>query len=321
MYDLLRSLFFHLDPELAHDLAIRYLAFSQSAPPRTPGPLARRVLGIDFPSPVGLAAGFDKGACVWPGLARLGFGFVEIGTVTPRPQPGNPRPRIFRIPHERALVNRLGFNNDGAQIVADRLARLGPSPIPIGINVGKNRDTPAARAAEDYAAAARLLAPHAAYVAVNVSSPNTPGLRDLAAAAPLTEIVQAVRASASGRPVLVKLSPDLDDRGIDEACRAALDAGAAGLIACNTTVARPISASETGGLSGAPLRPLALATFKKVAARVAGRAVLIGCGGIETAADAKAYFDAGASLVQIYTGFIYGGPATARRIESGLSGP
>ena len=318
LYDALRALLFRLPPEASHALAMAWLGRHRTAPAAAPGPLARRVFGLEFSSPLGLAAGFDKGECRWPGLARLGFGFVELGTVTPRPQPGNPRPRLFRLPEHRALVNRMGFNNAGAEVVAERLARLGPAPIPLGVNVGKNRDTPASKAAEDFASAARTLAPYASYLAVNVSSPNTPGLRDLAAAEPLAEIVRGVVEAAAAKPVLVKLSPDMDDAALEAAAEASLAAGAAGFIATNTTVSRPVPSSEPGGLSGAPLGPLALARFTRLAHLVRGRAPLVGCGGIFSGGDARAYLDAGASLVQVYTAFIYRGPTVARDVEREL---
>jgi dihydroorotate dehydrogenase len=302
--------------------------------PRDPV-LRVRALGLDFPGPLGLAAGFDKDARGMAGLAALGFAFVEVGTVTARPQPGNDRPRMFRLPADRALVNRMGFNNSGAAAVAARLRRwrghAGAATI-IGVNIGKTRAVPEERAAADYAASARVLAGAADYVVVNVSSPNTPGLRDLQAADRLRPVLVAVREaldSVPGRrmPLLVKIAPDLADAEIDAVADLAVGLGLDGIIATNTTVSRDglassaaeVAAAGAGGLSGPPLRDRALAVLRRLRARAGDRLVLIAAGGIETPDDAWERLRAGATLVQAYTGFVYGGPLWPRRIHAGLA--
>ncbi|HSJ74277.1 MAG TPA: quinone-dependent dihydroorotate dehydrogenase [Miltoncostaeaceae bacterium] len=340
---LARPLLFRLDAERAHELAIASLAVSApvlgglAGPPDGGGRLAQDLLGTRFPNPVGLAAGFDKRAkavAAWP---ALGFGFAEIGTVTALAQQGNPRPRLHRLPDDRALINSLGFNNAGADATAaqlDALERRGLlGQAPLGVNVGKSKATPAAAAPADYARTVEALWHHADYLTVNVSSPNTPGLRDLQAAGPLGEILAAVDdvnrrrahdAAATPRPVLVKLAPDLQPAQVDAAVDLALERGLAGVIVANTTVARrglrspERLASRPGGLSGAPLREQATSLVARVASRAAGRLVVVGVGGIFTADDAWEKLAAGASLVQLYTGFVYGGPHTPRTIVSGL---
>ncbi len=305
--------------------------------PRDPA-LRVRALGLEFPGPLGLAAGFDKDARGARGLAALGFGFVEVGTVTARAQPGNPRPRMFRLTADRALVNRMGFNNAGALAAADRLRRSrglrGPRGGPVvGVNIGKTRAVPDAEAAADYAASARAVAGVADYVVVNVSSPNTPGLRDLQAADRLRPVLVAVRAaldaSAGGRrvPLLVKIAPDLADADVDAVADLALELGLDGIIATNTTVSRDglasspaeVAAAGAGGLSGPPLRARALAVLVRLRARAGDRLVLIAAGGIETPDDAWERLRAGATLVQAYTGFVYGGPLWPRRMHAGLA--
>ena len=313
----IRPLLFRLDPELAHRLAFGVLRALFAVPGvrslsarrgRRPDPALRTdVLGLTFPSPVGLAAGFDKDAAGYRALGALGFGFVEVGTVTPRPQPGNPRPRLFRLPADRALLNRMGFNNEGMEAAARRLARRGEEIV--GVNVGRNKDS------EDAVAD---------YVAVNVSSPNTAGLRDLQRADALRPLLAAVRA-ATDRPVLVKLAPDLDDEAIDAVADLALDLGVDGIIATNTTISRAgletdAEALGAGGISGAPLHDQALHVLRRLRARVGDRLVLVAAGGIETADDAWRRIRAGATLVQLYTGFVYGGPGTARRVAAWLAG-
>ncbi len=300
-----------------------------------------RALGLEFPGPLGLAAGFDKDARATRGLGALGFGFVEVGTVTAQAQPGNPRPRMFRLSADRALVNRMGFNNAGALAAAARLrgrtratgARRGPV---VGVNIGKTRVVPDEEAAADYAASARAVAGVADYVVVNVSSPNTPGLRDLQAADRLRPVLVAVRealdASAEGRlagrvPLLVKIAPDLADADVDAVADLALELGLDGIIATNTTVSRDglasppsqVAAAGAGGLSGPPLRARALAVLVRLRARAGDRLVLIAAGGIETPDDAWERLQAGATLVQAYTGFIYGGPLWPRRMHAGLA--
>jgi len=307
--------------------------------PRDPA-LRVRALGLEFPGPLGLAAGFDKDARATSGLGALGFGFVEVGTVTARAQPGNPRPRMFRLPADRALVNRMGFNNEGATAAAARLrgrrgrpgGRRRGRPV-VGVNIGKTRAVPEAEAAQDYAASARAVADVADYVVVNVSSPNTPGLRDLQAAVRLRPVLVAVRealdAAVPGRrvPLLVKIAPDLADTDVDAVADLALELGLDGIIATNTTISRAglasppseVTAVGAGGLSGPPLRDRALAVLVRLRARTGDRLVLIAAGGIETPDDAWARLRAGATLVQAYTGFIYGGPLWPRRMHAGLA--
>jgi dihydroorotate dehydrogenase len=297
--------------------------------PRDPV-LRVRAFGLEFPGPLGLAAGFDKDARGVAGLAALGFGFVEVGTVTARAQPGNPRPRMFRLPADRALVNRMGFNNEGAAAAAARLRRR--TGAIVGVNIGKTKAVPDGEAARDYAASARAVAGVADYVVVNVSSPNTPGLRDLQAADRLKPVLMAVRealdAAADHRvPLLVKIAPDLADADVDAIADLALELGLDGIVATNTTVSRDglasspaeVAAAGAGGLSGAPLRGRALAVLRRLRARAGDRLVLIAAGGIETGDDAWERLQAGATLVQAYTGFIYGGPLWPRRVHAGLA--
>jgi dihydroorotate dehydrogenase len=304
--------------------------------PRDPV-LRVRALGLEFPGPVGLAAGFDKDARGTRGLAALGFGFVEVGTVTARAQPGNPRPRMFRLTADRALVNRMGFNNAGAAAAAARLGRSRrPGGPVVGVNIGKTRAVPDADAAADYAASARAVAAVADYVVVNVSSPNTPGLRDLQAADRLKPVLAAVRsaldASSGGRPegrvpLLVKIAPDLADADVDAVADLALELGLDGIIATNTTTSRAglaspaaeVAAAGAGGLSGPPLRARALEVLTRLRERAGDRLVLIAAGGIETPDDAWERLRAGATLVQAYTGFVYGGPLWPRRMHAGLA--
>ncbi len=305
--------------------------------PRDPV-LRVRALGLEFPGPLGLAAGFDKDARGTRGLAALGFGFVEVGTVTARAQPGNPRPRMFRLTADRALVNRMGFNNAGAAAAAARLGRARGGPV-VGVNIGKTRAVPDADAAADYAASARAVAAVADYVVVNVSSPNTPGLRDLQAADRLRPVLVAVRAAldaaVSGRPqgingrvpLLVKIAPDLADADVDAVADLALELGLDGIVATNTTVSRDglaspaaeVAAAGAGGLSGPPLRARSLAVLRRLHARAGDRLVLIAAGGIETPDDAWERLRAGATLVQAYTAFVYGGPLWPRRMHAGLA--
>src|SRR5579863_5411143 len=302
--------------------------------PRDPV-LRVHALGLEFPGPLGLAAGFDKDARATAGLGALGFGFTEVGTVTARAQPGNPRPRMFRLPADRALVNRMGFNNDGAAAAATRLrrSRRRPGGPVVGVNIGKNKLTPEDEAAADYAASARLVAAVADYVVVNVSSPNTPGLRDLQAAARLKPVLVAVREAldAADRtrrvPLLVKIAPDLTDTDVDAVADLAVELRLDGIIATNTTTSRDglasppaeVAAAGAGGLSGPPLCPRALAVLRRLRDRAGDRLVLIAAGGIETPEDAWERLQAGATLVQAYTGFIYGGPLWPRRMHAGLA--
>ena len=291
------------------------------------------VFGRELASPLGLAAGFDKDGAGPAALAALGFGFVELGTITAAAQPGNPRPRMFRLPRDRALINRLGFNNGGAEVAAARLARRPPGVALLGLNIGKTKLVDEAGALADYARSAELLASAADYLVVNVSSPNTPGLRDLQAVDKLRPLLAHVRATldraapARRVPLLVKIAPDLADDDVDAVAELALELALDGIIATNTTIARAglatpadeVAALGAGGLSGAPLAARSLAVLRRLRARVGERLVLISVGGVETAADAWARIGAGATLVQGYTGFVYGGPLWPRRVHRGLS--
>jgi len=323
---LLRPLLFRLDAERAHELAVfsaRQLARSRFACRVVRELFARprsrpvQLLGLTFPNPVGLAAGLDKNARAPLAWWAFGFGFVELGTVTPRPQAGNDKPRMFRFPAERAIVNRMGFNNDGADAVAKRLAGQPRLPYPVGVSVGKNKDTPAEQAADDFATAAGVVAPHADFVAINVSSPNTAGLRALQNADDVRKLVTAVRAASGAKPVLVKVAPELDGAALAAVLEASLEAGAAGFIATNTLSTANRPELPQGGLSGRPLRELALRKVAEVRQRI-GTAALIGCGGIDDAPSAQAMLDAGADLVQLYTGLVYEGPFLAAAITRRL---
>jgi len=332
----LRFLLFRLDPERVHRLALlalRVLGFRPLARALRLRPrpsLAVKAFGLTFAHPLGLAAGFDKGEVVVPGLFALGFSHVEVGTITPRPQAGNPRPRLFRLEGERALLNRMGFNNAGAQACARRLAALDRSDRPgvLGVNVGKNKSTPNERAKEDYLACLGELGELADYLVLNVSSPNTPGLRELQREEALHELLAAccekARSLSPPRPLLVKLAPDLSERELDQAVEVALAVGASGLVATNTTLERPggvkrhPAALEEGGLSGAPLAPLALRALRRIYARAGRRIPIVGVGGVMSAEDAYARIRAGATLVQTYTGYIYGGPAFPAAVQKRL---
>lgn len=333
IYAGVRRALFLAPPERIHTLAFAGLrgittpaparrALRRVLAPRDPV-LASTVLGTHFPGPLGLAAGFDKDGLGLNTWGAWGFGYAEVGTVTALPQPGNPLPRLFRLPEDRALLNRMGFNNHGAGHLALRLARHRPD-IPVGVNIGKSKATPPERAAEDYAASARLLGPLASYLVVNVSSPNTPGLRDLQATESLRPILSAVLAETA-TPVLVKIAPDLADDDIDAIADLALELGLAGIVATNTTISRAglrtpgVDALGAGGISGPPVAQRALTVLRRLYARVGGRLVLIGVGGIETAEDAWQRITAGASLLQGYTGFVYGGGLWARHIHDGIA--
>jgi len=318
----LRPLLWRLDPERAHNLALWALRRGWLRC-RVPSDERLRVaaLGASFPHPLGLAAGFDKDACAVRGIARLGFSFVEVGTVTPVPQPGNEKPRLFRLKEDRALINRLGFNSGGAEVVEMNLAALlegaGTSAPLVAVNVGKNRDTPAEGALQDYVSVWRRLARFAAYGVVNVSSPNTPGLRDLQTPGFVRDVVGALLEVAPEKPLLVKLSPDEPDDSLVELTGEAVAAGAAGVVLTNTTVKREglrsRQASEQGGLSGAPLRARATDAVR-VVRRANPSAVIIGVGGIFTGADLLERLAAGADLCQAYTAFVYRGPSVVARI-------
>jgi dihydroorotate dehydrogenase len=311
-----------MDAERAHELAMWALRFGWTGrAPADDARLAVRVLGLAFPNPIGLAAGFDKNAIALPGLMRLGFGCIETGTVTLLPQPGNPRPRIFRLAEDGAIINRMGFNNDGVMALAGRLAGTAHR-VPIGVNVGLNRQGAVAR--RDFPALVAAVAPYADYVVVNVSSPNTPGLRDLQAAERLGEILHAIgRAVPEHPPLLVKLAPDLAGDDLPAIVATCVSAGIAGLVVSNTTIARPPglhgrNVSQAGGLSGTPLFAPSTAMLARVARLAAGRLVLIGVGGVASGREVLAKLRAGASLVQLYTGFTLHGPALIPRIKREL---
>ena len=325
LYRLLRPLLFRVPAEQAHRLTLMALGAAPLARRLAPEPaLTQRVAGIVFPNPVGMAPGFDKNAQVPDAVLRLGLGFTEIGTVTPRPQAGNPAPRLFRLVEDRAVINRMGFNNDGADTVATRLrARLGKPGI-VGVNIGANKDS--ADRIADYAAMTRTMAPLATYLTVNISSPNTPGLRALQDEGALAELLDAVieARGALATPVFLKLAPDLQRADVDAICRIALDKRLDALIVSNTTIERPASlrsvhAGETGGLSGEPLRQMALERLREFRKASGGAIPLIGVGGIASADDAWERIRAGASLVQIYSAMVYEGPGLARAIVSGLA--
>jgi dihydroorotate dehydrogenase len=345
MYELLFSVVLRRIPaEAAHRLGFALIRAAAAVPGASwlfrrflvPADPVLRVhaFGRDLPGPLGLAAGFDKDAAGPDALGALGLDFVEVGTVTAQPQGGNPRPRLFRLTADRALVNRLGFNNHGAAAMAARLRsrRSRSQSLLVGANIGKTRVVPESEAAADYAASARLLAPVADYLVLNVSSPNTPGLRNLQAVDQLRQLIAAVRdgTQAAGSrqvPLLVKIAPDLADEDVDAIADLTVELGLDGIVATNTTVSRDhlasspaeVAAAGAGGLSGAPLKPRALHALRRLRTRVGDRLVLVACGGIETPDDAWDRLQAGATLVQAYTGFVYGGPLWPRRIHRGLA--
>lgn len=332
MYALLRRLLFLLSAEQAHGLGMAVLRLlgrgSGQVRPRLPaaGPdLSVTSAGLRFAHPILLAAGFDKDAEAIRGFFALGFAGVEVGTVTPLPQPGNPRPRLFRLAEARGLINRMGFNNSGAAAMAMRLAALGPRPGPVGVNLGMNKDTPLEQAVDDYLVGVTRLAALADYLVVNTSSPNTPGLRLLQDSEPLRALLSAVTRRlaevAPGKPLFLKIAPDLGPEAVDAVVDVAVEAGLAGLICTNTTVTRPVRgahAAEAGGLSGAPLAPLSLATLRRAAARARGRLALWASGGVFTVDDVLERLDAGADLVQLYTALVYEGPGLVGHLVSGL---
>lgn len=324
LFSLLRPALFTLDPERAHRLSLAALRAMPTAGARgkTSGSLATTVAGIAFPNPVGLAAGYDKDGEVPDALLALGFGFVELGSITPLPQAGNPKPRLFRLAEDRAVINRMGFNNAGAEAAALRLAARAAKPGVVGINIGANKDS--ADRIADYATMARLMAPLASYLTVNVSSPNTPGLRALQDPAALGELLDAVieARGAEGPPVFLKVAPDLEAADIDAIARIAVDRALGALIVANTTISRPPlrsrHAGETGGLSGAPLAALALQRLRDFSRATGGAMPLIGVGGIASAEQAWERIRAGASLIQLYSALVYEGPGLARRIVKEL---
>ena len=323
LYRLIRPLAFALDAETAHRATIAVLGLlPPRAKPRFAPSLASTVAGLAFPSPVGLAAGFDKDGAVPDAMLGLGFGFVEVGTLTPRPQQGNPRPRLFRLVEDQAVINRMGFNNRGQGEALERLGRRTRRGI-VGVNIGANKDS--ANRIADYVSGVTTMAPVADYLAVNISSPNTPGLRNLQAGGELVELLGAIATARApgGPPVFLKVAPDLKPGDHERIVRAALDARIDALIVANTTVSRPPLGSrhrqESGGLSGAPLKPLALDALRQFRAASGGELPLIAAGGIASADDAWARIVAGASLVQLYSALVYHGPGLARRIAEGLA--
>ena len=338
MYHLLKPILFRVDPERAHHLTMRGFratgllgpaADAASARWRVRDPrLARTVFGLRFGNPVGLAAGFDKDGVYYGLMAKLGFGHVELGTVTPRPQAGNPRPRLFRLPADRALVNRMGFNNAGVDALARNLERGGrPGGMILGGNIGKNKDTPNAEATADYLTCLRRLGDLVDYFTVNVSSPNTPGLRELQAKEPLTrlltELQAANRALATPRPMLLKIAPDLSEEALDDIVEIAVATELAGVIATNTTVARePLTAPAqeiasigAGGLSGAPVFERSTAILRRLRERLPAAIRVVGVGGVVDGATGLAKLEAGADLVQVYSGMVYAGPSLPGEIN------
>ncbi|WP_309621537.1 quinone-dependent dihydroorotate dehydrogenase [Novosphingobium sp.] len=321
LYSLLRPALFLLDPEPAHAMSIAALKLLPGGA-QAAGPLATTVAGLAFPNPLGMAAGYDKDGEVPDALLGLGFGFAEVGSVTPLPQAGNPRPRLFRLTQDRAVINRMGFNNGGAEAAIARLAQRAGRPGIVGINVGANKDSPDRVA--DYATMVRLMAPLASYLAINISSPNTPGLRALQDEGALAALLDAVLAArgASGPPIFLKVAPDLEPGDIDAIARIAMDKRIDALIVSNTTTSRPPlrsrHAQEIGGLSGAPLHDLALGRLRTFRKATGGAMPLVGVGGIASAAQAWQRIRAGASLVQLYSAITYEGPGIARRIVTGL---
>ncbi|PKN91973.1 MAG: dihydroorotate dehydrogenase (quinone) [Chloroflexi bacterium HGW-Chloroflexi-6] len=340
MYRLLRPLLFKLDPEVTHALTLHLVRWAGIIPPSrwmlqgmfTPPEKPVQAFGLTFKNPVGLAAGYDKDCQSVAGLSALGFGHLELGTVTPRPQPGNPKPRIFRLIDEEAVINRMGFPGRGMAYSADQMSKIArrPRSVMLGLNLGKNKDTPLENAADDYIALMRQFIFQADYLAINISSPNTVGLRRLQGREMLEGLLGAIsrereqiRLGRGGNaPILVKIAPDLSDEELDDAVGAILDNGMDGIIATNTTLSREAVQSplrvETGGLSGRPLTGLSDSVLAKVVARVNGRVPVVGVGGITNPDDAKRKLDLGATLVQVYTGMIYAGPGLVKQIVEKL---
>jgi dihydroorotate dehydrogenase len=321
LYPLLRPLVFLMDGERAHRGTINALKLLPAGEPKPDPLLSVRLAGLDFPNPIGLAAGFDKDAEVFGQVLRLGFGFAEVGTLTPLPQAGNAKPRLFRLAEDRAVINRMGFNNGGLEAARARLMKRGAGGI-VGINIGANKDSPDRIA--DYVTGVRTMAPLADYLTVNISSPNTPGLRALQDKVALDDLLRAVVEARQGAkpPIFLKLAPDLDRNEIDDIVDVAIARGMDALIVSNTTISRPPLQSrhrnEAGGLSGAPLKQLALERLRDFRRATGGAIPLIAAGGIENGADALARIKAGASLVQIYSALVYSGPGLAKRVRGEL---
>ena len=327
-----RPLLFSLEPEAAHHFTIASLRWASHFDPArralkrfTPPSKPKTLFGLNFPNPIGLAAGLDKNGVALPAWAALGFGFIEIGTVTAMAQPGNPKPRMFRLPTQQAVINRLGFNNDGADVIAKRLRGLRQSrrwpAVPVGINIGKSRTTPLERAADDYLYSFRLLRDFADYITLNVSSPNTPGLRELQEPAALSRLLHAIQSEPGpvARPIVVKISPDLSPVELEAILAACEENGVAGIIATNTTLDHssiPSELDEEGGLSGAPLQEKSTALVRSIVA--SSKISVIASGGIFDANSAREKFEAGAQLVQLYTGFVYRGPQLLRELMEAM---
>lgn len=337
---LIKPILFSIDPETIHHRVFSILKTAFRLPGAASAArklycldhpaLKRRVFGIDFPNPVGLAAGLDKNALLFNELSDLGFGFIEIGTLTPRAQPGNPLPRLFRLPEDEALINRMGFNNAGVEEAVKRLKKRKPGVL-IGGNIGKNKDTPNQEAIQDYLLCFNALFDHVDYFVVNVSSPNTPGLRELQEKGPLTAILQALqdansRKKQSGKPILLKIAPDLTNSQLDDIIEIVQSTGTGGIIATNTTISRTglqsgeaqLDAIGAGGLSGKPLAKRSTEVIRYLVKHSGGSFPVIGAGGVHSPEDALEKLDAGASLVQIYTGFIYEGPGLVKRINKAI---
>ncbi len=335
LYGALRPLIFRFDPETAHNLAFwageRLCAWPWLPEPQHPVALHRSAFGLDFPTPLGLAAGLDKGGTLLPLWKALGLGHVEIGTVTPRPQPGNPKPRVFRFPQAGLILNRMGFNSEGAEVVAARL-RHRPRGLVVGGNLGKNKETPEAQALDDYRSAYRLIAPVVDYTALNVSSPNTPGLRNLQAPEALKPLLAGMldlrkEMGLECQPLLLKLAPDLAPEDLDAIVEVAVASGITGLIATNTTldrgvVAEPlrdrVEAKGAGGLSGVPLKAKAQEVRRCILRALRGRLPLVACGGLGSTEDVRGALADGAALAQVYSALIFQGPSLIRRIDQGL---
>ena len=330
LYPLLKPVLFAVDPELAHDVSLEMLQQFHRLLPKRRVERPIRVMGLDFPNPVGLAAGLDKNADYLDGLSRLGFGFIEVGSVTPRPQPGNPQPRIFRLTRQRSLINRMGFNNKGVDYLVERV-RDRPRDYVLGINIGKNRDTPLERALDDYRAGFEKVYPYADYIAINISSPNTPGLRELQNEVALEGLLAGIDELRRRledrhqlhRPLALKLSPDLDPRAIPEIADTLRRHRVDCLIATNTTLDRgPVEghrlAAENGGLSGAALCERSREVLEAFARELRGELPIISVGGIDSVEEARLRLELGASLIQIYTGLIYRGPGLVNRIARSL---
>lgn len=345
MYSLFKPILFALSPEKAHRVTVSLLDLAAAFPPTRwllkslfclkNKQLERTVLGIRFPNPVGLAAGFDKDGKHIEGLACLGFGFIEVGTVTPKPQDGNPQPRLFRLPADQALINRMGFNNEGLDALAERLEKLRQKGVPDGVviggNIGKNKVTPNEEAELDYLVCFEKLFPWVDYFVVNVSSPNTPGLRALQEKEPLTRLLNLLqennKSQAKPKPILLKIAPDLTNDQLDDIAEIVQNTHLAGVIATNTTISRadlrtPATAVEAigmGGLSGAPVRERSTEVIRYLRSKLGPETVIIGVGGIDSADSAHEKLQAGADLVQVYSGLVYEGPGMVKRILKGLN--